>query len=46
MAQLLALFVERNRTRFEAPRIPTVAAECAAYVEANGGFLGPYLSYA
>lgn len=43
LAQMHSLFATLNSTSFEAPRIGTVAADCEAYVNSHGGFLGPYM---
>lgn len=44
LRSMMATFVARNRTRFEAERMPTDASACEAYVAQHGGFLGPYVS--
>ena len=43
LAEMQALFKKRNATAFEAPKRDKDAGGCQAFVDANGGFLGPYM---
>ena len=43
LAEMQALFTQRNATRFEAPKRHTDTNACQAFSDANGGFLGPYM---
>jgi arylsulfatase I/J len=42
LAEMQALFKKLAATAYQAPKWPTDAAKCKAYVTANGGSVGPY----
>jgi hypothetical protein len=42
LKELHDIFVERNKTTFEAVKVKVDAAKCSAYVAAHKGFLGPW----
>ena len=37
-----ALFIERNKTTFQAAKYGTNPQLCAAYIKSHRGFVGPY----
>ena len=42
LKEMYALFVERNKTTFQAAKKGVDAEKCEAYVKAHNGFLGPW----
>jgi hypothetical protein len=44
LAEMRELFAERNRTTYEAPKVPDDPIKCEAYARNHGGFGGPYMS--
>jgi hypothetical protein len=44
LAEMRSIFQARNKTVFEAVKIPNDQTKCDAYAAAHGGFGGPYLS--